>query len=154
LKKSWTDKSLNLEEILDGMLRLADTFKGTLTTETMLVQGINDNENEIKRVTDFLAELKPDMAYLAIPTRPPAEKRVTAASEQVINTAYQIFSNRLSSVEYLIGYEGNDFAFTGNTEDDLLSITSVHPMREEAVIEIPGKKILYEEITSTWQVSS
>jgi len=25
-------------------------------------------------------------------------------------------------------------AFTGNVEDDLLSITSVHPMREEAVI--------------------
>ena len=36
-------------------------------------------------------------------------------------------------VEYLIGYEGNAFAFTGNVEEDLLSITSVHPMRKEAV---------------------
>jgi len=36
-------------------------------------------------------------------------------------------------VEYLIGYEGNAFAFTGNVEEDLLSITSVHPMREDAV---------------------
>jgi len=38
-------------------------------------------------------------------------------------------------VEYLIGYEGNAFAFTGNVEEDLLSITSVHPMREDAVSE-------------------
>jgi wyosine [tRNA(Phe)-imidazoG37] synthetase (radical SAM superfamily) len=38
-------------------------------------------------------------------------------------------------VEYLIGYEGNAFALTGNVEQDLLSITSVHPMREEAVSE-------------------
>ena len=38
-------------------------------------------------------------------------------------------------VEYLIGYEGNAFAFTGNVEQDLLSITSVHPMREDAVDE-------------------
>jgi hypothetical protein len=37
--------------------------------------------------------------------------------------------------EYLIGYEGNAFAFTGDVEQDLLSITSVHPMREDAVDE-------------------
>jgi hypothetical protein len=36
-------------------------------------------------------------------------------------------------VEYLAGYEGNEFGFSGNIEEDLLAITSVHPMREEAV---------------------
>ena len=41
----------------------------------------------------------------------------------------------MDQVEYLIGYEGDAFAFTGNVEEDLLSITSVHPMREEAVSE-------------------
>jgi len=132
-------KSLQLETILDGMLKFANTFKGELTTESMLIQGINDDSEEIGKIADFLAELKPDKAYLAIPTRPPAEKTITAASEQVINMAYQVFSKRLSSVEYLIGYEGNAFAFTGNVEDDLLSITSVHPMREEAVVELLRK---------------
>lgn len=127
-------KSLKLEVILDGMLRFADSFKGELTTESMLIQGRNDNSEEIEGMASFLAELRPDVAYLAIPTRPPAKRTVTAAGEQAINMAYQIFSKRLSSVEYLIGYEGNAFAFTGNAEDDLLSITSVHPMREEAVI--------------------
>jgi wyosine [tRNA(Phe)-imidazoG37] synthetase (radical SAM superfamily) len=128
-------KLLKLERILDGMLEFADTFKGTLATESMLIQGVNDSSEEIEGVSDFLAKLKPSMAYLAIPTRPPAVTSVTAASEQVINTAYQIFSKRLGSVEYLIGYEGNAFAFTGNARDDLLSITSVHPMREDAVAE-------------------
>ena len=42
-------------------------------------------------------------------------------------------------MEYLIGYEGNAFAFTGNVEKDLLSITAVHPMRKEAVIEFLSK---------------
>jgi len=41
----------------------------------------------------------------------------------------------VDQVEYLIGYEGNAFAYTGNVEEDLLSITAVHPMREEAVSE-------------------
>jgi wyosine [tRNA(Phe)-imidazoG37] synthetase (radical SAM superfamily) len=128
-------KSLKLKVILDGMLQFAGVFKGELATESMLIQGINDSSREIEKIAGFLAELKPDKAYLAIPTRPPARKTAVAASELAINMAYQTFSQRLSRVEYLIGYEGNAFAFTGNVADDLLSITSVHPMREEAVIE-------------------
>jgi wyosine [tRNA(Phe)-imidazoG37] synthetase (radical SAM superfamily) len=132
-------KLLKLEGILDGMLNFAKIFKGELTTESMLIRGINDNDEEIERAADFLAKLKPNIAYLAIPTRPPAVATIAGASEQVINMAYQIFSRRLSNVEYLIGYEGNAFAFTGNAKDDLLSITSVHPMRKEAVAEFLSK---------------
>lgn len=42
-------------------------------------------------------------------------------------------------VEYLIGCEGNAFAFTGRVEEDLLSIAAVHPMRKEAVKEFLRK---------------
>jgi len=144
INKTWhqinrPQKSLKLETILEGMLKFADTFKGELTTETMLIHGINDNSSELKEIADFLAQLKPNKAYLAIPTRPPAQKEVKAASESAINTAYQIFTEKLSNVEYLIGYEGNAFAFTGEVKDDLLSITSVHPMRQEAVMEFLKK---------------
>ena len=144
INKTWhqinrPQKSLKLEAILEGMLKFADTFKGELTTETMLIHGINDNSSELKEIADFLAQLKPNKAYLAIPTRPPAQKEVKAASESAINTAYQIFTEKLSNVEYLIGYEGNAFAFTGEVKDDLLSITSVHPMRQEAVMEFLKK---------------
>jgi len=132
-------KLLSLDKIHNGMLKFSDIFKGELVTESMLIQNINDNRQELERTADFLAELNPDKSYLAIPTRPPAVKTVTAASEKTINLAYQIFTERLSNVEYLIGYEGNSFAFTGNVEDDLLSITSVHPMREEGVTEFLEK---------------
>jgi len=132
-------KSLKLERILDGMLKFASVFKGELATESMLIQGVNDDMREIERLADFLVELKPDKAYLAIPTRPPAKRTITAASEQVINMAFRILQERLSNVEYLIGYEGNAFASSGNIEEDILSITSVHPMREEAVIELLRK---------------
>jgi len=132
-------KLLNLSVSLDGMIKFANTFKGELTTESMLIQDINDNDGEIERIASFLAQLKPTKAYLAIPIRPPATRTITAASEHALNRAYQICSKKVSSVEYLIGYEGNAFAFTGNVEDELLGITSVHPMREEAVIELLKK---------------
>ena len=124
---------LQHEKILQGIKEFAKSYNGVLVTETMLVQGINDFEAELKNIANFITELKPKKSYIAIPTRPPAERWVQPANEYTINKAYQIFNEKHIDTEYLIGYEGNDFGFTGNVEDDLLSITSVHPMREDAV---------------------
>ena len=49
-------------------------------------------------------------------------------------------------VEYLIGYEGDEFAASGNPGQDLLSITAVHPMRASAVRE------LLEQTGAPWTV--
>lgn len=126
-------RDLSLDIIMDGILLFAEKFKGELLTETMLVKGINDNADCLEQTASFLAKAKPSRAYLTVPTRPPADKRVMPPDESGINLAYQIYKKHLSNVEYLIGYEGNDFAFSGNVEEDLLSITSVHPMRKDAI---------------------
>ncbi|MBN1367394.1 MAG: radical SAM protein [Dehalococcoidales bacterium] len=126
-------KHLNPNVILNGLRRFAESFQGELASETMLLGGINDDNDELSSIADFLAELKLSVAYLAIPTRPPAEA-VIPAGEQSLNNAYQIFSDKLKRVEYLVNYEGNDFTSTGDVTDDLLSITAVHPMREEAMV--------------------
>ena len=126
-------EALSLQAILDGALEFARRYRGVLATETMLVKGVNDTDASIRNVAAFLARLKPATIYLAIPTKPPAERWVHAPGEKGINRAFQLLSKQVDSVEYLIGYEGNAFAFTGNVEEDLLSITAVHPMRKEAV---------------------
>jgi len=127
--------SLQIDKILEGALEFASEFKGELTSETMLVKGVNDSEDHIREVAEFLVRLKPATSYLAIPTRPPAEEWAQPPGEEIINQAYQVLSEKADHVEYLIGYEGNAFAFTDDVEEDLLSITSVHPMREDAVDE-------------------
>lgn len=126
-------RTLQLASILDGALKFADVYGGELATETMLVAGVNDDDVCVGETADFLAQLRPDVSYLSVPTRPPAEKRVKSPDEDVINRAYQIFDERIDRVEVLTGYEGDAFAFTGHVEEDLLSITTVHPMREQAV---------------------
>ena len=134
-------KGLRLNMVLEGVREFAEEFKGTVVSETMLIDGINYGD-EFERIAEFLRELKKlNKAYIAIPTRPPTEKWVKPAKEKVINVAFQVFSEKLGAnrVEYLIGYEGNAFAFTGNVEEDLLSIMAVHPMRKEAVEEFLKK---------------
>jgi len=130
---------LDLREIQEGMLAFAEGFEGRLVTETMLVRNVNDGPKSLEQVAAFLQRLGPDTAYLSIPTRPPAEPEAGPPDEETINRAFQILGRKLDHVEYLIGYEGNAFAFTGDVEDDLLSITSVHPMRDDAVEEFLRK---------------
>lgn len=126
-------RSLCLKTILEGILEFSGTFIGKIITETMLIKNINDDSQYIKKVANFLAQLKPSKSYLSLPIRPPADSRVQSPSEEVVNRSYNLFMEKIKQVECLIGYEGNAFAFTGEVEEDILSITSVHPMREEAL---------------------
>jgi wyosine [tRNA(Phe)-imidazoG37] synthetase (radical SAM superfamily) len=143
--------TLRLASIQDGMLEFAKDYTGDLVTETMLVEGANDGEQRLREVADFLARLQPGVSYLAIPTRPPAEKWVRPPQEETINRAYQILSRAVRRVEYLIGYEGNAFAFTGDVEQDLLSITAVHPMREDAVDEFLARAQSKRGTEADWE---
>ena len=127
--------SLDLEAILEGMLEFEAAFKGETITETMLLKGMNDSHEEIKKIAEFLRLLKPVKSYISVPTRPTAVKGTLPASDHTLTMAYQVFQEHLPCVEYLIGSGGCEFGFSGNIEEDLLGITSVHPMREEAVRE-------------------
>jgi len=129
-------RALGLDRILDSMLTFAAQYRGELVTETMLVRGINDSAEEQEKIASFLSRLRPATAYLAVPTRPPAEIYAQAPDEATVNRSYVLLHSRLDHVELLNEYEGNAFASTDNIADDLLRITAVHPMREEAVREL------------------
>ena len=126
-------RALRLASIMDGMRRFAQEYRGKLATDTMLVAGINDDAGHLEEIAEFLACLQPAVAYLAVPIRPPAERWVRLPDEATINRAFQVFSSRLDLVELLTGYEGNAYAFTGDVAANLLSITAVQPMRQDAV---------------------
>ncbi|MBW2296897.1 MAG: radical SAM protein [Deltaproteobacteria bacterium] len=137
---------LQLAPMHTGMLEFAKNFSGKLVTETMLIRDLNESDDHLRALTDFLKELHPHTAYLSIPTRPPLEQWARRPSEDRLNRAYQIFSEKLPQVEYLIGYEGNAFAYTGDVAEDILNITAVHPMRKSAVSRLLSKA------GATWEI--
>ena len=124
---------LKIDKILSGLTDFSQVFHGKLITETMLIRNLNDNKKELETIANFIKKLDPKKSYISIPIRPPTEKWAKPAAEIDLNIAYQVFNEKSINVEFLTGYEGNDFAFTGNVEEDLLAITSVHPMRKESV---------------------
>jgi len=149
--------SLKLERILDGMNELAREYRGTLCSETMLVKGISKLE-DLEETARFLAKLGVAKAYIAIPTRPPAEPWVEPPGEDFILQAHQLFSERLGDerVGLLLGYPEGEFGSGGSAKEELLSILSVHPMRRrevERLLEKSGAQAeLIEQLVQSGEV--
>jgi len=140
------NRHLKFNKVLSGIKDFSEDFNGELITETMIIKNINDSIKELSMTADFIKDLNSSKSYLSVPIRPPAEKYALSPSEIKLNIAYHIFKERKINIELLTGYEGNDFAFTSNVKDDLLSIISVHPMRKEAI-----KKFL-TKANSNWNI--
>jgi wyosine [tRNA(Phe)-imidazoG37] synthetase (radical SAM superfamily) len=132
-------KHLNFNAMISGIRSFARIYTGKLVTETMLLKGMNDTYDDLDATAQIIQTFEPDTAYIAIPTRPPAYKVAIPADEVDVNKAYHIFKEYIQTVELLTGYEGNAFSSTGNFREDILSITAVHPMREEAVLALLHK---------------
>lgn len=126
-------RDLRLPMILDGIRRFAQDYGGTLISDTMLVAGVNDGLDSLTATAEFLAEIAPRTAYLAVPTRPTTVHDLQAPDEAALVRAHEIFAAHLAQVEMLLGQESEPFAHTGDARADVLSITAVHPMRETAL---------------------
>jgi len=129
--------SLSLDEILQGMQEFADSYTGTLCTETMLVKELNDNPEELTAIANFIkSHINPYKAYIGVPTRPPAEPWVKRPEPESITAAYAIFTKEGLNAETLTGYESIGFVVTDNPIEEILEITAVHPMRSDAVKDV------------------
>lgn len=132
-------RDLEFKIYLKGLTMFAAEFEGKLATETMLVAGINDRTATLEQTAELISQVHPGTAYIAIPTRPPADKWVKAPNEIVINEAYQIFNEKGLKTELILGFEGSDAGFTGNAREDILNICAVHPIREDTMLELLAK---------------
>ena len=140
--------ALDLSTILAGVIAFVQQYKGQLVTETMLVDGVNDSVEAIDKLAEFLARVRPQIAYLLVPTRPPAECNVRRPSNvRLLEAARAIRRAAGVKVEWITGDEREDgFFCTGDIVEDLLSITAVHPLRAEIVDEITKNRASGENL--------
>jgi len=132
-------ETIHFDDFIEGLLKFSKKFKGILTTETMLVEGINDTTIALSRTAALISDINPKKAYISLPTRPPANNSVSIPSETIINKAYQIFHWKVMQTELMLGFEGTGLVSTGNPIEDITNICAVHPIREDSMQELLGK---------------
>jgi len=129
-------KGLDFRNTMINIQLFSSKYHGRLFTETMIIKDVNDSEDNFTRLAELISEINPEKSYLSIPTRPPAEGYVKPPDPEKLNLAWQIFSQKKILTEMLTGFEGTDAGFTGNIYEDILNITSVHPLREDTLLKL------------------
>ncbi|BDR91535.1 radical SAM protein [Vulcanisaeta souniana] len=132
-------RDITFDMFIEGIERFREVFSGQIWTEVMLVQGVNDNEDEMERIGNILRRYKPDRVYMMAPTRPPAESWVKPpASDVLINLARvlsrYVNSDRIFIIDYI---ERGEFHIDmDDPVNSLLGILKIQPMTIEQVMDV------------------
>lgn len=126
--------ALALPSVLHGMRQFAAEYRGALWTQTMLLRERNDAPEQIDAIAQFVADLDPARACIAVPTRPPTDTRVGPPDETTLLRSWKRFAARFPRVELLAHVSHDAFGGTSGSAEDVIAALSVHPMPEEAVV--------------------
>lgn len=118
--------TLDFSSLKDGLILFSEKYNGQLWVEIMLIKGMNDDIESLKKYKEMLANIKYDRLYINTPVRPPAEENVNAVDTEAMKTAVDVLGG--ISID-LLESEG----FHSEIPDHfkaILSIIKRHPMNQ------------------------
>jgi len=122
-------KSINVENIIKGMIEFRKKYKGELIIEILVVKGINEKKEEFKKINKVLKEIKPDRVDISTIDRPPAYnvKGVDA------NVLYELSKNIQNQHIFIPTRDKLSFKIENLTKDELLNTLKKRPFTEDDI---------------------
>jgi wyosine [tRNA(Phe)-imidazoG37] synthetase (radical SAM superfamily) len=135
----------SFEQHIEGLRQFRKEYSGKLWVEVMLIAGLNDTDEALADLATVLADVRPDMVHLVLPTRPAPDGSVAMPDDDRIQKAVFILSKAAPVVHPAKG----EMAI-GSVENLLETVTGIavrHPLQErelEAALgmlfpDMPGK---------------
>lgn len=138
--------SLELEQVLDGILEFAKVYKGKIITETMLVKGLNDEMVQAADLAIYLKSLGADEVYLGLPLRPPAETGIAPPERTSIEQYIRVMEENDSHPILLGELPESEVDRQSGKISELINILKVHPLSRKEVYEILQEKNLSTDV--------
>jgi len=113
------NKSINVENIIKGMIEFRKKYKGELIIEILVVKGINDKVEEFKKINEVLKEIKPDRVDISTIDRPPAYN-VKGVDTKIL---YELSKNIQNQHIFIPTRDKLNFKIENLTKDELLTNT-------------------------------
>ncbi|MEN2997436.1 MAG: radical SAM protein [Brevinematia bacterium] len=93
--------SVRIEKIIEGLVRFREEFKNKILLEVLLVKGINDSEEELRKIGETCCLIKPDIVQISTVDRPGAYPDALPLSSEELRKAKMIISSYYANVEVL-----------------------------------------------------
>ena len=120
---------IQYEETFKGLVEFSKAFKGQIYLEIMLMDGINDDVDTLKKFQKLLKEIRYDKLYINTPVRPPAEPYAHISKPETIQSATELLGG--ISIDALAS--GTFFSEIKDDYEAILSIIGRHPMNQYEV---------------------
>lgn len=133
LKINRPHQRLRYNLILNGIEEFSKKFNGILTTETMLIKNVNDNENEIRQLATFLNKINRSTSYFMTPIYPTRKSFAVAPDEEKLLHLSELIKDIIPDSKLLCCPQTEEFIATDDFETELLGLLELHPITEEAV---------------------
>ncbi|MDD5401611.1 MAG: radical SAM protein [Sulfurimonas sp.] len=123
-------KNIKIEDIVKKVIDFSKVFSGKLFIEILFVHGINDTEDEIKKLSDLLLSLKVTRINLGTIDRPPAYP-VSGLSYKELHSVSLLFDSSLPiHIASRIHAEPNNSSYSN---EDILNTLDKRPLTMDDV---------------------
>jgi len=136
LKINRPDRNLNIDKIIEGLVRLRTEFKGKMYLEIFLVPGINDTKEELKLLKEKATEINPDLIQLNTLDRPGPEDFVKATSKDALEKIKNFFEPLPVTIIAKAKTRKQIQSFNKNIEEQILETIKRRPCTDKDLTEI------------------
>jgi len=83
--------ALRFDAILDGYRAFRQSFTGRLDLEVFIIPGLNDREDQVRRIAELAHGFAPDAITLNTAVRPPADRAISACPPERLHALNALF---------------------------------------------------------------
>jgi len=130
-------KELKIEKIIEGLIEFRKEYKGKYILEILFVKGINDSEEEVKKIAEITEKIRPDKIQLNTMVRPGTEKNLTPLTEIELNNKIKYFNRPVEIISHF-----KREIKSGINKNEIISIIERRPCTINDLIKLTNQKKL------------
>ncbi len=119
-------KGIEIQNIINGMIEFRKVFDKELIIEILVVKGINDKEDEFKKINEVLKKIKPDRVDISTIDRPPAYNVKGVSIKRLFELSKFIENQNI----FIPTREGIDFRIESLSKEELLKTLKKRPFTD------------------------
>lgn len=124
--------SLNVNKVIEGIKDFTQSFKGEIWLEILFVRGMNDTEDEIKRLAEAINVINPLRVQLSTVTRPGVEDYALPVGTEKLNSIKEeLFKLCHLPVEAIREFDKSNVDFLVNLDKAVLKMIAIRPCTME-----------------------
>ena len=121
-------ESLKIKDIISGLIKFRQEFKGEIWIEILLVKGVNDHEAHLQKLKEITSQVNPDKIQLNTVVRPPAEKFASALTLDELEKIRDLMGKNCEIIDTFEKTSSSQLQKNLELEENLLAMIHRRPM--------------------------